>query len=119
MKLSTSSKIFLILSLFYLFLLINKKIGSHIFFISDYLADLICMPWIFLASTFILRKIYNYPQYTLSKNLIISGTIYVSIISEFVFPMFNSSFTADYFDILAYSVGARAYYICIKSEIIY
>lgn len=118
MKLTNPTKFFILLSILYIFLLINKKWGTHIFFVSDYLADIICMPWIFLASSLILKKVYNYPHYTLSKNLMISGTIYVSIISEFVFPFIKDSFTADYFDILAYFVGARAYYICIKSEII-
>jgi len=59
-----------------------------------------------------LEKIYLFrkgPTYKLSLLEIFIATIYGSIISEMIFPLFSKDFTGDIVDVLLYLIGSMLF----------
>ena len=86
-------------------------------FFDSYLDPFLCMPLVF--SLFLLERQW---LWGISTRLSILDTFLFSIILmvlfEWVFPMLHSGFTADYYDLIAYSLGSIFFYFFINPKLI-
>lgn len=91
-------------------LIVLKFLENFIVFTPLYRAycyDVLAVPII----AFIALKIQQYLTYKNTKYRfkaihIIFITLYVSLVFEFILPYFNNKYTQDYYDVVAYGVGA-------------
>jgi len=88
---------------------INKLIelsGFHIPFVHAYMDDIFCMP---VMLTFILffqrRFVFNNENYVFSTTHIFVAVVYCSLVFEIILPLHSKGYTADFFDVMAYSIG--------------
>lgn len=95
----------------YLTLYFHKKSGHYIPWISDYMADLLCMPIVFAFCLAVLKfwRVVS-KDFELSASMIIVAVIYFSLVFEWILPSLSEKHHADTLDIVAYSLGALAYY---------
>ncbi len=83
----------------------------HLPFLHTYADDLACMPVVLtLALAFQRRFIYRNNAYRLSKYQVLFAWAYVALLFELALPNFSSNYTADAWDIVAYGLGAWAFY---------
>jgi hypothetical protein len=76
-------------------------------YFQSYADDLLFIP-IIMGIGLLLQQRWIAPTtpYIYSNRTIIFVWVYCSIVFEILFPPFNSSFTADWFDSIAYACGA-------------
>lgn len=105
------TKLFIpILFLFLLHQFTQKVLHISIPFADNYLDDLLCMP--ILLSLLLLERRWL----TGNKNRVFSAlevsimVLVMSFIFEGLFPYWSSNFTRDYWDIVAYMLGALFFY---------
>jgi hypothetical protein len=104
-------RIFLIVSLI-LFLahqLVQKVWGGAIPVADAYLDPLLCMPLLLAALTWQQRWLSGRPRLRLAE--IILATAMVAFFSEWLFPRWSDSFTADPWDVAAYFAGAGLFFL--------
>ncbi len=76
-----------------------------------YLNDLLCMPIVLGAAIFLQRNlVLRQPDYGLTGWQIGIIVVYWSVMFEGVIPHFNSRYTADIFDVVAYAFGGLVFY---------
>lgn len=82
-------------------------------FVANYLADLLCVPIIASLTLAVIRYTHRVKQLTLLQVLGIAT--YISIIFEAWLPKkYPNTYTADYWDILCYFIGAVVFYLLQK-----
>ncbi|RYF85663.1 MAG: hypothetical protein EOO03_12935 [Chitinophagaceae bacterium] len=80
-----------------------------------YLPDVLCLPVILtLALLFQRHIVYRSLSYRLSWGQVVFALLYVSLLFELVFPLFLPRYTSDVLDVVAYSLGAFAYWFWIN-----
>jgi hypothetical protein len=80
--------------------------GVFIPFVHAYMDDLICLPVILNIILFLFRKfIYPDDQYCFPLFFILSALLMFSLAFEVLLPLRSDAYTADPWDILAYSLG--------------
>lgn len=99
----------------YALLFILKKSEIYFPFISDYLAELICIP-IVLGWTKILMDKMNVQNFHWGIWPIIIAIIYFSIVFELIMPNYSSNYTQDFLDIIFYSIGGIIFYYALKNS---
>ncbi len=76
-----------------------------------YLDDLLAMPVILTLVVAVQRQwVYRNPQYVLSKTQVIFAVVYISVWFEGVLPALSGKYTRDFWDMLAYILGAWFFY---------
>jgi hypothetical protein len=81
-------------------------------FLQFYLNDLLCMPIVLGAAIFLQRNlVLRQPAYALTGYQIAIVVIYWSVMFEGVIPKFVERYTADIFDVIAYSLGGLLFYL--------
>lgn len=106
-----TQRIFLIVCLF-LFLahqLVQKVWGVAIPVADAYLDPLLCMPLLLTALTWQQRWLSGRPRLRLAE--IILATAVTAFVSEWLFPRWSASFTADSWDVAAYFAGAGLFFL--------
>lgn len=83
-------------------------------FFKNYLADFLCLPIVLTFTLFLIRKLKKQETIQLSILKIGVAFAYVSIFFEGFLPFISSNYTADYWDVLAYFLGATYFYIIQK-----
>lgn len=98
---------------------IIEKSGEVIPIFHAYLDDLLCMPIVLGLTTQIIQWIHPVRGlYFLDRNAIILTLLFYSILFEVILPFFNPSmFTADWLDIVMYSIGAILFYNLISRKV--
>jgi hypothetical protein len=86
---------------------------SGIKLLDNYLLDLLCMPLVLEITRQAMRLIFS-PNYDLSKFQILFAVLYVSLLFEYLLPMYQTRFYADVFDVFAYSAGATIWYLLLR-----
>ena len=77
---------------------------------SNYFADVLCLP-ILLSYTLLLLRYLKKNQFLyLNYQQILFTFFYTSILFEFILPKFSKRYTSDFFDVLAYAMGAVFFY---------
>ncbi|MES2628505.1 MAG: hypothetical protein V4616_06000 [Bacteroidota bacterium] len=74
-------------------------------FIVANLADFLCLPLMLSFSLLLIRKIKNEPGLNLSPAMIGAVFLYISVVFEWLLPMYSSKYTRDLLDVLAYGAG--------------
>jgi hypothetical protein len=79
-------------------------------FIRNYLDDLLLIPLLMGTSLLLQQKLIS-PKFTYGFGYIFATWLFFSVAFELVAPIFFSSYTKDYCDILAYGFGAVFFYL--------
>ena len=82
-----------------------------------YLDNLLAMPillFLLVAERRLLFKRGAY--YQLSMAEVVLATLYVSVISELLFPLLSSRFVFDWMDFLFFFIGAAIYYFSVNNN---
>ncbi|MCX6181363.1 MAG: hypothetical protein NT150_05515 [Bacteroidetes bacterium] len=111
-----SKKIYLyiaILSVLYSFQLLCKfqNISTPQWF-SSYFADLLCLPLLLLCTLVVMKKIKKIE--VLSWQMILFTLVYVSVVFEFILPLYSNRYTADKIDLIMYTAGSILFYVLQK-----
>lgn len=102
-------------ALFVLHQLTQWGMNTHIPWADAYLDNLVAMPVVlhlWLAEQRLLFK--KGENFELPASRIIVATAYILLITELIFPLLSSRFTADAWDVLYTAAGALLYYFSAK-----
>jgi len=80
-------------------------------FISNYLADALCLPFILSLFVMIVRIVKKNSTFQLPLSMIAFAVVYVTTVFEFVIPKFSARYTADLMDIVFYALGALFFFL--------
>lgn len=78
----------------------------HIKLVDNYLDDLVIIPIVLGMAIMIQQKFITNYLFTVNYKTVIYSWLYFCIIFEYIIPKFNHHFTSDWFDCLAYGIGA-------------
>ena len=97
--------------LVYAVLLVMKKTGVYVPFISDYLADFLVMPVVLSVAMFGVRRTgEGRTQYRFAWWHVAGAVVLYGFLFEWAFPMITDRFTADPWDLLAYAAGGVLFF---------
>lgn len=86
--------------------------GIFIPWVHSYLDDILCSPIVLGFALFMQQQFtYRNPKYVLTKGMIVLFVAWYSLIFEVLLPLKASRFHSDFFDVIAYSIGAYLYYV--------
>lgn len=112
MKINTTKRsiyllLFIISMVVYMFQKLNIALPK---LINNYLNDGIAMLFVLKIVDVV---VYNIYQKQLARNIkyVIGIVLYFSFIFEYLYPMFHSRYTADWWDVLVYFIGAIVFLI--------
>jgi len=89
----------------------QKRFHFNFFWVDSYIDNLLAMP--IILSLWQFEQIWLFrkgPAYRLSALEIFLATIYISIISEILFPLLSEDFRGDIVDVLVYFIGSIIFY---------
>lgn len=101
--------------LLYLAKVLQLKLPHWIHF---YAADLFCMPLVLIIVLALLRYFYKNNRFKIPWFAIVSLTVYYALFFEWLLPKISTRYTADWLDVLMYAIGALAFYLLQKKNII-
>lgn len=111
MKVITNKKIlFLIGIITYWAFFFAKRSGfvAHPI-IQGYLSDFLAIPLMLGVILIILRWYSNDPRFQISSLRILFAFVYISVAFEWILPKYKANFHADWWDVLAYGLGALVF----------
>lgn len=88
----------------YLILFLFKKTGIYLPIVSDYLADLIALPFTLITSDTFMRRILK-KKWEISLIPMLVAVVYFSLVFEVWMPKVSSNYTADIIDVFCYLTG--------------
>jgi len=95
--------------------LLQKVFNISLPYIDSYLDPLLCMP-ILLYLLLIERKYFWKQKVTsLSWATIVAASVFIIVIAEILFPIWNAAFVFDTIDIVLYCLGAAFFYCCMNN----
>lgn len=101
--------------LFVLHQLLQKVLQLNISWVDSYIDNILAMP--IILSLWQVEKILLFRKgaaYKLSLLEIGVATIYFSLITEILFPLFSEDFKGDRMDVVAYLIGSTVFYVVNK-----
>lgn len=103
--------ILLLISVFYLIHLFLKFSQNAVpQWFSNYFADVLCLPILLSFALLVLRYLKKNQFLWLNSQQIIFAFFYTSILFECILPKYNTRYTSDLFDVVAYGIGAVCFY---------
>lgn len=100
----------------YIMVVILRTFNIHLPYINDYLTDFIGVGIItFLCNYISNRFIFFTPNKVYPSWFTLFLVIYLSIVFEGILPKLSPRYTADPFDVIAYTLGGLTYIFLIKS----
>lgn len=79
--------------------------------ITNYLADLVCMPIVLSSCLVGVRLTKKSTQYRLTGIQIFAMTSFYAVLFELYLPKINPIYTGDSYDVVAYFIGAIVYFL--------
>lgn len=79
--------------------------------VNNYVNDLLCMPLLLGALTFLLRRLKGDKDFRFSLLFVLFMASYYSVYFEYYLPKVNPRYTADWIDVVLYFTGAIAYFL--------
>lgn len=105
------------LAAIYVVLYILKQMSIYMKYISDYAADLLCVPLVLSVIHFVMVKFgVIKTQFELTPAMIAVCVVMFGLAFEWFLPMKSTNFTADPIDFVAYILGGFAYFIFRKLQ---
>ena len=93
--------------------ILQKVMGIAIPILDNQLDPFLCMP--LLLSLWQLERHYLWKlPIRLSIAEIVSATLLLMFLFEYFFPLWHAGFTADYYDLIAYSLGSLFFFFFIN-----
>lgn len=93
----------------------ERCLGLFIPWVHEYLDDLVAMPVVLGITLQVYRWIHPHKEnFRFSKTHVIIGCLYFSFLFEFLLPRWSEIYTSDIWDVLAYGIGAMAFYVLIN-----
>ncbi len=98
-----------------LLVFILHQVSQYIFkiplpFLNNYLDNFLAMPVILFLLLAEKKYIYKQKDQKLSLLFVIIATLYVALVTEWLFPLLSERFTPDWYDLVFYSLGSAFYY---------
>ncbi|SMG34824.1 hypothetical protein SAMN05661096_02260 [Marivirga sericea] len=99
--------------------IIEKVFNYSVPILHAYLDDLLCIPIVLGIGTQIIQWIHPIKDfYYLDKNVVITTTLFFTILFEAILPLINLElYTADWIDILMYGIGGTLFYHLISKKV--
>lgn len=106
-----ATALFYLMFISYLVLYVLKTAGYYWPFISDHLADFLCLPIVLSFCRFtMIRWRFAPSQFELSVSMILFAVLAFSIVFEGILPSLSDRYYSDPIDIVAYLLGAAVYF---------
>lgn len=83
-----------------------------------YAADLLCMPLVLIVILALLKYFYGNQHFIIPLSAIVSLTVYYALFFEWLLPKISQRYTADWLDVLMYALGALAFYLLQRKNLI-
>ena len=91
--------------------IISRKLGHPVPIVNGYIDDAFAVPVIAGLSLWFMRVfIIKSDYYVLSRWKVVFIVIYVSLVFEVLLPLISKKYTADWIDVLLYSIGGFFFY---------
>lgn len=103
-----SEKYLLLLLFIYLILLFLKKCSFYVPIISDYLADLMAIPFSLGWADWFMKK-YSSKKFEIGFLPMLVAVIYFSLVFECWMPQISPLYTSDWIDVGCYLIGGMIY----------
>lgn len=84
--------------------------------INNYVNDLLCLPLLLGAMTFVIRRLKKDSSFQLSFGFVIFLACYYSLYFEYYLPRVNPRYTADWIDVVLYFSGGILFYFIEKKK---
>lgn len=78
--------------------------------ISSYVADLLCVPFILSLFVMIVRFVKKQNTFRLPPSMIVFAVLYISFVFEYLMPKYSARYTADPVDVVFYVIGGVFYF---------
>lgn len=78
--------------------------------ISSYVADLLCVPFILSLFVMIVRFVKKQNTFRLPPSMIVFAVLYISFVFEYLMPKYSARYTADPVDVVFYFIGGVFYF---------
>lgn len=89
----------------------------HVPYVSDYLDPLMAMPIILTLLLWERKYFLRWKDYVrLNLTEVLSATALVTLVAEVFFPYLSADFTADWWDVLFFFIGAAIFYLTINPK---
>lgn len=103
-----------------LLIFILHQVSQYIFkiqipFLNNYLDNFLAMPIILTLLLAEKKYIYKQKDQKLNLSFVILATIYVALVTEWLFPLLSDRFTTDWTDLIFYALGCFFYYLFMNS----
>lgn len=105
--------------LFCIHQILQKVMHIQIPYVDNYLDNILAMP--IILTLLLAERQYLFKKganYQLSVLTIIITTIYISLITELLFPLLSQNFHSDWLDVLCYSTGSLLFHFTINKSIV-
>ncbi|OCB75447.1 hypothetical protein LPBF_08285 [Flavobacterium crassostreae] len=79
--------------------------------IANYWNDLLCIPLVLGAITYIIRHLKKDPYFQLPTGFVLLLATYYSFYFEYYLPQINPRYTADWVDVLLYFIGGMLFLV--------
>ena len=79
--------------------------------VNNYLNDLLCIPLVLGALTFIIRKLKHDHLFKLPLGFIFILSSYYAVFFEYYLPRTNIRYTSDWIDVVLYFIGGMLFYL--------
>lgn len=111
--------VFTSILLFLIHQIIEKGFDYSVPIAHAYLDDLLCIPVVLGIGTQIMQWIHPIKDlYFLDKNVVLITLVFYAILFEGVLPLINPLvYTADWIDIVMYSIGAVLFYHLVSKKV--
>ncbi len=83
---------------------------------SSYLADFLCLPFLLSWTTLLIRKVQQNPFFSPSFGMILFTFLATSIVFEWYLPSISSRYTSDSLDVVMYASGGVFFYFFKKAN---
>ncbi|MEM8970220.1 MAG: hypothetical protein AAGE93_27645 [Bacteroidota bacterium] len=116
MKVLTSPVFIICALLFIAHQVLQKGLDITFPLIDRYLDNLLTMP--IILSLMLVERQYLFKRgkaYRLSALDVIVATVFITLISEIIFPFFSKKFTTDWWDVAFLALGSLIFYITINT----
>ena len=101
----------------YLLKILLFKMGIHIQLVQNYLGDLLCMPVVLTCTLWFQRHITTRnPDYQFTIYHVLVAVALYSVLFEWILPNQSPKYTADLWDVVAYSLGGIIFYFGINGK---
>ena len=100
-------------AIFLLHQLVQKGFGVDVPFVHEYLDPTLSIPIMLGLWQLERRYLFGRARLTLLETVV--GTLFLMLIFEFVFPLLSTDFTADPWDLVAYSLGGLLYWLFVNN----